>query len=105
MGVLSWWTVSALTRVIFVFIPKLRSDEGNKYKNNAQVSTETVRQESTYIVLFLTWHIESINEDKNDDLNKSSPCLTHSNFVLLMASQSIAGDIIINETIVTWSRE
>ena len=28
-------------------------------------SVETVRHESTYIILFLTRHNESINEDKN----------------------------------------
>ena len=28
---------------------------------------ETVRHESTYIILFLTRHNQSINDDKNDD--------------------------------------
>ena len=32
--------------------------------NNTRVSTETVCQESTYIILFLTWNDKSINENK-----------------------------------------
>ena len=40
----------------------------NKLQNNTGVSTETVRHESTYIILFLTWHNKSINDDKNNDL-------------------------------------
>ena len=32
----------------------------NKYQNNTRVSAETVRLESTYIILFLTRHNESI---------------------------------------------
>ena len=48
------------------------------------MSADTVRHSSTYIILFLTRHNESINDDKNDDLYTSSPCLTHSGFVLLM---------------------
>ena len=39
--------------------PELRSNEGIKYQNNTRVSAETVRQESTYIILFLTRHNES----------------------------------------------
>ena len=63
MCVLDWWTVSALTRGLFwCLFPELRSNEGNKHQNNAQVSTETVRHESTYIILFLTRHNESIND-------------------------------------------
>ena len=72
---------------------ELRSNEGNKHQNNTRVSAETVRHESTYIILFLTRHNESINDDRNDDVYTSSPCLTHSVFVLLMTSQSIADDV------------
>ena len=54
-----------LKSVIFVFISRVA---GNKHKNNTRVSTETVRHESTYIISFLTWHRESINDDKNEDL-------------------------------------
>ena len=39
--------------------------------------------ESAYIIVFLTRHKESINEDKKHDLYTSSPCLTRSVFVLL----------------------
>ena len=84
MYVLEWRTASALTRGF---------NEGNKYQKNTRVSVETVRQESTYIILFLTRHDESINDDKNNALNTSSPCLIRSVFVLLMTSQSIADDV------------
>ena len=36
----------------------------NKHQNNTRVSAETVRHESTYIILFLTRQNESINDDK-----------------------------------------
>ena len=70
-----------------------RSQEGYfgvKHQNNSPVSAETVRHKSIYIILFLTRHNESINDNKN---GTSSPCLTHSVFVLLMTSQSIADDV------------
>ena len=69
---LSWRTVSVLTRVLFwclfpelrsVFVltrvlfwclfPELRSNSGNQYQNNTRVSTETVRHESTYTILYI----------------------------------------------------
>ena len=81
-------------RLFGCLFPELRSNEGNKYQNNTRVGTETVRHESTYIILFLTRHNEHINDDKNNYLYTSSPCLTHSGFVcwwrhdwLLMTSQ------------------
>ena len=83
--------------------PFQRSQEGYFGVNNTRVSTETVRHESTYIILFLTRHNESINDDKHDELYTSSPCLTHSVFVLLMTSQSIVDDVTM--TIVMRSRE
>ena len=58
---LFWW-----------LFPELQSNEGNKYQNNTRVTAETVRNESTYIILFLTQHNESINDYKNDELNTSS---------------------------------
>ena len=77
MYVLSWRTVSVLTRMLFwCLFPQLRSNEGNKHQNNTPVSAETVRHESTYIILFLTRHNESINEDQNGDLYTSSQCLS-----------------------------
>ena len=63
--------------------------------NNNQVCTETVRYKSTYIILFLTWHNQSIHDDKNDDLCTLSPCRTCSVFGLLMTSQSIADDVTV----------
>ena len=56
---------------------------------------ETVRHEITYIILFLTRHNESINDDTNNDFYTSSPSLTRSVFVLLMTSQLIAEDVTI----------
>ena len=46
MYVLSWRTVSALTRVLFwyLFI---------KHQNNPLVSAETIRHSSTYIILYI----------------------------------------------------
>ena len=71
--VLEWRTVSALMRGLFLcWFPELRNYEGNKHKNNTRVSTKTVRHSSTYIILCFTWHNESINDDKNDDLYISS---------------------------------
>ena len=43
----------------------------NKYQNNTRVRAETVRHESTYIILFLTRHNETKNDDKDDDLYTS----------------------------------
>ena len=73
MYVLEWRIVSALTRGLFwCLFPELRSNEGNKYQNNPLVSAETVRHESTYIILFLTRHNESTNDYKNDEFYTSS---------------------------------
>ena len=81
---------SAHERVVLGFFPGLRNSEGNKHQNNTRVSAETVRHESTHIILFLSRHDESINDDKNDDLYTSAPCLIRAVFVLLMTPQSIA---------------
>ena len=53
MYVLSWRTVSALTRaLIWCLFPALLCNSGNKHQNNPLVSAETVRHESTYIILY-----------------------------------------------------
>ena len=94
MYALEWRTVTALTRGLFwCLFPDLRINEGNKHQNDIQASAETARHESTYIILFLIRHNESINGYKNVDLYTSSPCLTRSVFVLLMTSQSIADGV------------
>ena len=73
MYVLEWRIVSALTRVLFwCLFPELPSNEGNKHQNNTRVSTETVRHESTCIILFLAWHNDDKNDNKNDDLHTST---------------------------------
>ena len=85
---------SALTRGLFlVLIHELRSNVGNKHQINTRLSAETVRPESAYIIVFLTWHNESIHDDENDNLYTSFPCLTCSVVVLLTTSQSIADDV------------
>ena len=54
MYVLSWRTVSALTRVLFWnLFPSLLRNSGNKHQNNPLVSAETVRHSSTYIILYV----------------------------------------------------
>ena len=89
------WLMNCFTSGLFwCLFPKLGSNEVNKHQNTTQVNAETVCHESTYIILFLTRNNESINDDENDDLNASSPCLTRYVFVLLMTSQSIADDVI-----------
>ena len=84
---------SAHERVIWCLFPELRSNEGIRYQNNTGVSAKTVRHENKYIILFLTRHNESTNDDQNDEFYTSSPCLTRSVFVLLMTSQSIADGV------------
>ena len=49
MYVLSWRTVSVLTRVLFWYLLI------NKHQNNPLVSAETIRHSSTYIILYLMW--------------------------------------------------
>ena len=50
--------------VIWCLFPELCSSEGNKHQNNTRVVAQTVRHESTYIIAFLIWHNESINDDE-----------------------------------------
>ena len=75
-----------------------------KHQIHTRVSAETVRHDSTYIILFLTWHDETINDDKNNDLYTPSRCLTSPVVVcrwrhkrLLMTSQ-LSG----NYNMITW---
>ena len=55
MYVLSWRTVSALTRVLFwyLFLPSLLRNSENKHQNNPLVSAETILHSSTYIILYV----------------------------------------------------
>ena len=87
-----------------VYFPSCKATREINTKNNTRVSAETVRHESTYIILFLTRQNESINDDKNDDLYTLSPCPTLSGFVLVMTSQSIADDVTMTRQLwcVTW---
>ena len=53
MDVLSWRTVSALTRVLFWYLfASLLRNSGNKHQNNPLVSAESNRLSSTYIILY-----------------------------------------------------
>ena len=54
MYVLSWRTVSVLTRVLFWYLlPSLLRNSGNKHQNDPLVRAETIRQSSTYIILYI----------------------------------------------------
>ena len=75
--------------------PELLCNSRNKHKNNTWVCADTVCHESSYIILFLTQHNKSINNDKNDNLSTSSPYLIRSVYILLMTLQSIADDVTI----------
>ena len=69
MHVLERRNVYVLTTGLFwCLFPELHSNEGYKHQNNTRVCAYTFRHESTYIILFLTWRNESINDDKSDDL-------------------------------------
>ena len=48
--------------------PELQSNEGNKHQNDTRVNAETVRHESTYIILFLARHNKYINDDNKANL-------------------------------------
>ena len=60
MYVLSWLTVSALPRVLFLcLLPALLRNPGKKHQNNPLASAETVRHLSTYIILYVHYiHIQ-----------------------------------------------
>ena len=52
--VLSWRTISALTRVLFWYLfAELLLNSGNKHQINPLVSGETIRHSSTYIILYI----------------------------------------------------
>ena len=54
MYVPSWWTVPALTRVLFrCSFSLLLRNSGNKHQNNLLVSADTVRHLSTHIILYI----------------------------------------------------
>ena len=54
-----------LARGLFrCLLTELWSNEANKHQNNPLVSAQTVRHDSTYIILFLTRHNEPINGDQ-----------------------------------------
>ena len=76
-----------------VYFPSCDATREINTQINTRVSAETVRDESTYIILFLTRHNESNNDDKNDDPYTLSKCFTHSVFVPVLTSQSIADDV------------
>ena len=76
MYVLSWRTVSVLTRVLFWYLfPSLLRNSGNKHQYNLLVSAETFRHSSTYIILYVfnksndrvygKWEHEYLSQLKN----------------------------------------
>ena len=94
MYVLEWRTVSALTRGLFLCLLI--------HKNNPRVSAETVRDESTYIILFLARHKVSINDDKTTifthrplvSLPRSSFCWWRHNRLLMTWQQRNNCDVV-----------
>ena len=61
MCVLSWQTVSVLTRVLFCYsFPSLLRNSGYKHQNNPLGSAETVRHMSTYIILYIFQYMGKI---------------------------------------------
>ena len=80
-------------RVIVVLISRVAKEQWNKHQNKTRVSAAIARHESTYIILFLAQHNESIKHGKNDDFYTSSPCLARFSFCwwhrnrLMMTSQ------------------
>ena len=61
MYVLSWRTVSALNRVLFLSLfPSLLRNSGNKHQNYPLVSAETVRHSSTYISLYIPQNVLTV---------------------------------------------
>ena len=78
---IEWRTVYVLMRWLFwCLLPKFQSNQDNKYQNNSGVNAWIVGHESAYIILFLAWHNESINDDKNKDLPTSTPCVSLGQF-------------------------
>ena len=60
---LEWETVlCAHKRVILCLFAELQTNEGNKHQNNPKRSALTVCHDSTYIILFLGWHYEPVND-------------------------------------------
>ena len=56
MYVLSWRTVSVLTRVLFLCLfSSLLRNSGNNHKNNPLLNAETFRHLSTYIILYMLY--------------------------------------------------
>ena len=72
-----------------VYFPKCTAE---KEINTKMTLKRVHKHESTYIILFFTWHNKSVNDDKNDDRHTSTLCLTCSVYILLMTSQSIVDD-------------
>ena len=99
-AIATWWNpkvlkpaICAHERVILVLFHELRTNEGNKHKNNTRVSAQTVRHESTCIILFLARHNESIIDDKNNDRSR----VFLARFIFCWWRQSIADDVIITK--------
>ena len=76
--------------LFWCLFPRLHSNEGNKHPNNTRADTLTVRDESTYISLFLARHNGSINDDKTTIFTHCFHCFRVSPAQLTMTSQPIA---------------
>ena len=89
-----WHTVYALTRGLFwcLFV-ELWSNQGNTHNINTSVSIYIGHHKRTYIILFLIWHDESINDEKMTiythqpcvSLDRFTFCWCHQNQLLMMS--------------------
>ena len=66
---------------------------GRKYQRSAFLDFCDGTRIFLHIILYRTWHNESINDDKKSDLHTLSSSLTRSVYVLLLMSQSVADDV------------
>ena len=60
---------------------------------NTKITFQWAQKQFVTRVHTLSYFLHNINNNKDDDLSTSSPCLTRSVFVLLMTSQSIPDDV------------
>ena len=95
MNVLEWRAVLYLQEGYFgvllnkiIIIYEINNETTLDWAHKQFVMTESI-----YIILFLTQHNKCINDDKNDYLHISTPCLTRSVYILQLMLKSIADDI------------
>ena len=95
MYVLSWRTVSALTRVLFCCLfSSLIDNSGNKHQNNTIVSTETVCHLSTYFILYM-FYIISVSFLQNPTGSRTYVCI-FGNWLGMYRLKQMVAEILVN---------